>query len=273
MKRIIIIAAMALMSVSAFAQKFAYVDFNELVMLMPEMDEARATIEENTKTNEEILMTMYEEYQTKMQQYEQKVSTWTQSVREIKEKEIMDIQSRLEQTQQTLQQEIQQLQQQLQHLVHDLVDALVGAVDLVDHHDDPVTQLQCTGQNEAGLGHGALGCVHQKDYAVDHLQNTLDLAAEVCVSGGVYDVDLHTVVLHRGIFCEDRDAAFLLDGTRVHNTLHHGLIFMVRTALLQHTVHQGSLTVVNVGDDRYVCLLYTSPSPRDRSVSRMPSSA
>ena len=91
MKRIIIIAAMALMSVSAFAQKFAYVDFNELVMLMPEMDEARATLEENSKTNEEILMSMYEEYQTKMQQYEQKASTWTQSVREIKEKEIMEI--------------------------------------------------------------------------------------------------------------------------------------------------------------------------------------
>ena len=114
MKRIIIIAAMALMSVSAFAQKFAYVDFNELVMLMPEMDAARATLEENSKTNEEILMSMYEEYQTKVQQYEQKASTWTQSVREIKEKEIMDIQARLEQTQQSLQQELQQLQQQLQ---------------------------------------------------------------------------------------------------------------------------------------------------------------
>ena len=114
MKRIIIIAAMALMSVSAFAQKLAYVDFNEIVMLMPEMDEARATLEENSKTNEEILMSMYEEYQTKMQQYEQKASTWTQSVREIKEREIMEIQSRLEQTQQSLQQELQQLQQQLQ---------------------------------------------------------------------------------------------------------------------------------------------------------------
>ena len=114
MKRIIIIAAMALMSVSAFAQKLAYVDFNEIVMLMPEMDEARATLEENSKTNEEILMSMYEEYQTKMQQYEQKAATWTQSVREIKEKEIMEIQSRLEQTQQSLQQELQQLQQQLQ---------------------------------------------------------------------------------------------------------------------------------------------------------------
>ena len=69
MKRIIIIAAMALMSVSAFAQKLAYVDFNELVMLMPEMDEARATLEENSKTNEEIMVAMYEEYQSKVQQY------------------------------------------------------------------------------------------------------------------------------------------------------------------------------------------------------------
>ena len=126
MKRIIIIAAMALMSVSAFAQKFAYVDFNELVMLMPEMDEARATLEENSKTNEEILMSMYEEYQTKMQQSEQKAATWTQSVREIKEKEIIDIQSRLEQTQQSLQQELPQLQQQLQAPIIEKVNNVVN---------------------------------------------------------------------------------------------------------------------------------------------------
>ena len=30
---------------------------------------------------------------------------------------------------------------------------------------------------------------------------------------------------------------------------------------------------INPGDSIYICLLYTSPSPRDRSVSRMPSSA
>ena len=97
MKKLIIIAAMALMSVAAMAQetKFAYVNFNEVVMLMPEMDEARATLEENSKTNEEILMAMYEEYQTKMQQYEQKQATWTPAIRESKEREIMEIQSRL----------------------------------------------------------------------------------------------------------------------------------------------------------------------------------
>ena len=116
MKKIILVAAVALMSFAAKAQevKFAYVDFNEIVMLMPEMDEARATLEENSKTNEEIMMAMYEEYQTKMQQYEQKASTWTPAVLETKQRELMEIESRLQQTQQSLQQELQQLQQNLQ---------------------------------------------------------------------------------------------------------------------------------------------------------------
>ena len=133
MKRIVLIAVAALFTFAASAQnlKFAYVDFAELVQLMPEMDQARATLEENSKANEEILMSMYEEYQTKMQQYEQKAATWTQSVREIKEKEIMEIQSRLEQTQQSLQQELQQLQQQLQapiiEKVNNVVNELVKA--------------------------------------------------------------------------------------------------------------------------------------------------
>ena len=116
MKKIIMIAAMAVMSVAAMAQdfKFGYVDFNEVIMLMPEMDEARATIEENQKTNEEILMTMYKEYETKMQQYQQSNATWTPAVREMKEKELMQLEQNLQQNQQVLQQELQQLQQQLQ---------------------------------------------------------------------------------------------------------------------------------------------------------------
>ena len=127
MKKIIMIAAMAVMSFAAMAQdfKFGYVDFNELVMLMPEMDEARAAIEENQKTNEEILMTMYQEYETKMQQYQQNNATWTPAVREMKEKEIMQLEQNLQQNQQVLQQEIQQLQQQLQAPIYEKAQAAV----------------------------------------------------------------------------------------------------------------------------------------------------
>ena len=130
MKKIILIAAMAVMSIAASAQnlKFAYVDFNELVMLMPEMDQARATLEENQKTNEEILVSMYEEYQTKAQQYQQKAASWTPAIRESKEREIMDIQTRLEQTQQSLQQEMQQLQNSLQAPIYEKAQSVVNAL-------------------------------------------------------------------------------------------------------------------------------------------------
>ena len=128
MKKILLIAAMAVMSVAASAQtlKWAYVDFNEIIMLMPEMDEARATLDENSKTNEEILVAMYEEYQTKMTQYQQKAESWTPAVRESKEREIMEIQARFEQTQQSLQQEIQMLQQNLQAPIYDKAQTVVN---------------------------------------------------------------------------------------------------------------------------------------------------
>ena len=129
MKKIIMIAAMAVMSVAAMAQdfKFGYVDFNEVIMLMPEMDEARATIEENQKTNEEILMTMYKEYETKMQQYQQNNATWTPAVREMKEKELMQLEQNLQQNQQVLQQELQQLQAPIYKKAQDTVNELAKA--------------------------------------------------------------------------------------------------------------------------------------------------
>ena len=165
MKKILLIAAVVLMSVAASAQSFkwAYVDFNEIVMLMPEMDEARATMDENQKTNEEILMAMYEEYQTKMQQYQQKAETWTPAIRESKEKEIMEIQSRFEQTQQSLQVELQQLQQNLQapiyekaqNTVNDLAKAKGVAVVFEKSsllYLDPAQGLDLTPEARTALG-------------------------------------------------------------------------------------------------------------------------
>ncbi len=116
MKKIVLIAVAAFVSLAASAQniKFGYVDFAELVQLMPEMDQARATLEENSKANEEILMAMYEEYQKKGQEYQQKAASWTPAILESKQRELADIETRLQQTQQSLQMEIQQLQNDLQ---------------------------------------------------------------------------------------------------------------------------------------------------------------
>ncbi len=116
MKKILVIAAMALISVAASAQtlKFGYVNYNELVMLMPEMDSVRVQLEAQQKEASDTFGAMYEEYQSKIQQYQQKEATWTPAIKEAKAREIQEIEVRLQETQQIFQQEIQQMEQMLQ---------------------------------------------------------------------------------------------------------------------------------------------------------------
>ena len=113
MKKIILIVAAALVSLSASAQKFAHVNFNELVMLMPAADSARAQIAASQQEAQDTYKSMMDEFQNKYQQYQQKSSTWTAAIRESKEKELADIQNRIEEFNQSIQQELQQQQSQL----------------------------------------------------------------------------------------------------------------------------------------------------------------
>jgi outer membrane protein len=172
MKRIIIIAAMALMSMTAFAQepvdttstiKLACVDYREIVLLMPEMDEVRAVLNENRQTQQEVFMEMVQEYQTKRQQYEQNSATWTQSVLDVKARELMDIETRLQETQQNFQAELEQLEQQqtagvvekANKVIRELASELGVAV-VFDKAEllyiDPTQIIDITGEARAVLG-------------------------------------------------------------------------------------------------------------------------
>ena len=114
MKKILLIAAMAFVSAAAFAQpKFAHVNFTELYQLMPEADEARATMAAASNEAQETYQAMMDEFQTKYSQYQQKASTWTATIRESKEKELSDMQARIQEFSQNVQQELAAQEQQL----------------------------------------------------------------------------------------------------------------------------------------------------------------
>ena len=149
-----------------------------------------------------------------------------------------------------------QVHQQLQNLVDDFRNAGVGAVDLVDRDDERQVLLQSLLQNKAGLGHAALGCIDQQQNAVDHLQNALDLAAEVRVARGVDDVDLNAVVLAGAVLGKDRDAALAFDIAGVHDALGDLLVRTESTGLLQHLVDQRRFAVVNVRNDCNVAEIF-----------------
>ncbi len=119
MKKILMIAAMALFTLTASAQaKFAYVDFNELVMLSPEADAARSQMQAAQKEAQETLQSMMDEAQSKYSEYQQKQATWTPAIKSSKEKELGDIQQRIQEFQQSIQAELQQQQQQLMEPIY-----------------------------------------------------------------------------------------------------------------------------------------------------------
>lgn len=113
-KTLLITAAAALFSVAATAQtKFAHVNFGELVQLMPEADSAMVQLEAANNEAQETYSSMVSEFQSKYDQFEQKQATWTPAVRESKQKELMDIQTRVQEFQQAIQQDLNQLQNTL----------------------------------------------------------------------------------------------------------------------------------------------------------------
>ncbi len=114
MKKIVLAAVAILAALGLQAQpKFAHVNFSELVQLMPEADQARATMAASSKEAQETLQAMQEEINNKYTQYEQKVSTWSPAIRESKEKELTDLNRRAQEFYQNIQQELQQQQEQL----------------------------------------------------------------------------------------------------------------------------------------------------------------
>ncbi len=130
MKKIIILAALALTSFAASAQdlKIGYVNFNELVMLMPEMDSVTVQLEAQQKEATETLRAMYDEYQTKGQQFEQKQASWTPAIRDAKMRELQEIENRIRESEQIFQQEIQQMQQMLQAPVLEKAQSIVSGL-------------------------------------------------------------------------------------------------------------------------------------------------
>lgn len=130
MKKVILFAAAVLFGVAASAQsaKFAHVNYNELVTLSPAADSARAVLQKAQKEYIDEIKVMQEELKNKYQQYQQKASTWTASVRETKEKELADMQGRLQDFQQTAQNELQQLESNkmapVAQKAHDVVNDL-----------------------------------------------------------------------------------------------------------------------------------------------------
>ncbi len=100
--------------------------------------------------------------------------------------------------------------------------------------------------------------IHNQQHGVHHRQNSLHLATEVGVSGGVHDVDAVIVPFDRGVFREDGNPAFAFLVIAIHDQV-AGVVAAVEGAgLTQQLVNHGGFTVVYVGDNGNITQFFDS---------------
>lgn len=129
MKKFFIAAGFVLATSVTFAQqKIGYINSDELLVSMPEAKKADAEISAYAKTFQDQLATMQKELETKYKAYEAGVKTMTEAMKDVKEKELSDLQNRIQSTQQSAEEKIANKRQELLKPITEKADAAIQAV-------------------------------------------------------------------------------------------------------------------------------------------------
>ncbi len=111
-----LIMIMMLAASTAWSQsnlKIGYIDSQELIDLMPEKDSVEAQLMAYQQSLEEQIGAMYLEYQNKVQNYSNNLDGMSDIIKQTKEREIADLETRITEFQQSAESDFAMKQQQL----------------------------------------------------------------------------------------------------------------------------------------------------------------
>lgn len=134
MKRITLISivvAMFAFTGSSIAQsnlKFGHINGQELLSIMPDRDSAEVKLTAYGQDLSEQIEELHVEYNNKVQTYMQRRETLTDAIRDQREKELSDLQQRIQEFEQTAQQDYQRMQGELMRPLMEKADAAIKKV-------------------------------------------------------------------------------------------------------------------------------------------------
>jgi len=108
-----LIFLLATSSQSQTVQKIGYIDFNGLVAAMPGVDSVKIKLQTYQKTLSDQLDAMRAEFENKYLEYQQGSSGMSDLIKQTKEKELQDLQGRIDAFQQKAQTDLQAKQTEL----------------------------------------------------------------------------------------------------------------------------------------------------------------
>lgn len=108
--------------------KIGYVDFAQIVAMMPGQDSINQKLQAHVASLESQMKAMQTEYEAKMSDYQATQATMSQIIKQTKEKEIVDLQTRIEAFNQQAQYEIQNKQMELTKPLIEKIQNAIKAV-------------------------------------------------------------------------------------------------------------------------------------------------
>lgn len=135
-----VLACGLLMGKAAIAQsntglKIAYINSAVLLQNMPERINADSALAKYTRTFQEQIEIMTKEFQTKLQSFQSSEKTMSDAMKEVKTKELQDLQTRIETTQQSAQEKIQMKKQDLYTPILEKADKAIKDVAKEKNYD------------------------------------------------------------------------------------------------------------------------------------------
>ncbi|MES2690472.1 MAG: OmpH family outer membrane protein [Bacteroidota bacterium] len=132
MKKTIITLAIAIATFfgasQAKAQKFAYIDFQELMQMMPEYKKATTDMEAFSKTLQDELKKMSEEFEKKYTDFQKQAATMSEAIKGLREKELRDMQGRIQDFQESAQDDARKKEAELLKPIIEKAKTTIGTV-------------------------------------------------------------------------------------------------------------------------------------------------
>lgn len=139
MKKLILVVACGVMlgniAKAQTGMKIAYINSAVLLQSMPERINADSALAKYTRTFQEQIEIMTKEFQTKLAAFQKDEKTMTDAMKEVRTKELQDLQARIESTQQSAQEKIQTKKQDLYTPILEKADKAIKDVAKEKNYD------------------------------------------------------------------------------------------------------------------------------------------
>jgi outer membrane protein len=128
LKRAVVLIFVAAFSTSLLAQKIAHINLDSLISLMPESVDAKKAQEDYVKQLEGMITTMQTEFDTKYQDYTANQAKYSALIKSSMEKDLQDLQRRIQEFQTTAQQDLQKKNEELAKPIYDKAKKAIDQV-------------------------------------------------------------------------------------------------------------------------------------------------